>query len=187
MFLVPIVVAIIVLGKALSVAHKLVDPLAAHIPYESVIGLRMPLVLAVVLIVVFCFLAGFLAHAAAARRFINKLEDDVLSNIPGYEFLKGVAEGVLGNGRQTVKQTVLARIEDAWQIAILMERLENGHVAVFVPDAPNPRSGSVYFMTEDRIKPIDVPQSSALKCVKRMGAGSNALLHGIGLDAEPSD
>jgi uncharacterized membrane protein len=185
-FLVPIVVAAIVLGKALSVARKLVDPLAAHLPFESVIGLQMPILLSIVLIVILCFLAGFLAHAAAARRFINKLENDVLSNIPGYEFFKGVAEGVLGTGQESTKQTVLARIEDAWQIAFLMEHMENGHVAVFVPGAPNPRSGSVYFMTEDRIKPMRVPQSSALKCIRRLGVGSNALLHEMSLDTEPT-
>jgi uncharacterized membrane protein len=38
---------------------------------------------------------------------------------------------------------VLARIEDSWQIAFLVERLEGGHVAVFMPGVPNPLSGSV--------------------------------------------
>lgn len=53
-----------------------------------------------------------------------------------------------------------------------------GHVAVFVPGAPSPWSGSVYFMTEDRIKPLDASIKTAMGCVKRLGMGSNALLHG---------
>ena len=73
---------------------------------------------------------------------------------------------------------VLARIEDAWQVAFLIERIEGGHVAVFVPGAPNPSSGSIYFMTEDRIKKMGLPLTEALKSVRRLGVGSNALLRG---------
>ena len=51
--------------------------------------------------------------------------------------------------------------------------------AVFVPGAPNPQSGSVYLMTEDRIKPAGIPPAAALKCLTRLGAGSSALLHEI--------
>jgi len=53
-----------------------------------------------------------------------------------------------------------------------------GHVTVFVHGAPNPASGSIYFMTEDRIKPLGLPLTNALKCVQRLGVGSNALLRG---------
>jgi uncharacterized membrane protein len=62
-----------------------------------------------------------------------------------------------------------ARIEDARQLTFLIERLESGHVAVFVPSAPSPQSGSVYFMAEDQIKPVNIPPASALKCLRRLG------------------
>jgi uncharacterized membrane protein len=130
LFLVPITVLGIVLGKALALGHKLVGPLAARIPVQSVIGLRTPALLAISLIVLLCF---------------------------------------------------LARIEDAWQMAFLVERIEGGHVAVFVPGAPNPLSGSLFFLPEDRIKPAHIPPAAALKCLKRLGAGSNVLLRGLSL------
>jgi uncharacterized membrane protein len=63
-------------------------------------------------------------------------------------------------------------------VAFLVERIAGGHVAVYVPGAPNPSSGLVYFMTEDRIKPLEMPLPRALKCLRRLGAGSNELLGG---------
>ena len=143
LFLVPIVVLVIVLGKAMGLAHKIVDPLAEHLPVHSVIGLRTPVLLAIAIIVLFCFLAGVLARTALARKLVRNLETAVLANVPGYELFKGMGESMLGVEKQTGHQVVLARIEDAWQIAFLVERLEGGHVAVFVPGAPNPLSGSV--------------------------------------------
>jgi hypothetical protein len=37
------------------------------------------------------------------------------------------------------------------------------------------------FVTPDRIIPVDVPMQSALKCLKRLGAGSKDLLRGVAL------
>jgi uncharacterized membrane protein len=47
LFLVPIIVLVVILGKALALAHQLVDPLAEHLPVHSVIGLRTPMLLAI--------------------------------------------------------------------------------------------------------------------------------------------
>src|SRR5207247_8641502 len=73
LFLVPIVVLIIVLNKALAIAHKLVDPLAARLPFESLIGLRTPHVFAIALLVIFCFVAGLFARARLAKKDVGLL------------------------------------------------------------------------------------------------------------------
>ena len=73
LFLVPIIVLVVVLGKALALAHKLVAPLAEHLPVHSVIGLRTPMLLAVAIIVLFCFLAGVLARTALAKKLVRSL------------------------------------------------------------------------------------------------------------------
>jgi uncharacterized membrane protein len=116
-----------------------------------------------------------------AKKLVRGPETAVLANVPGYELLKRMGESMLGVEKQTGHQMVLARTEDAWQIAFLVERLEGGHVAVLVPGAPNLLSGSVYFMTQDRIKAVDIPAAGAIKCLRRVGAGSNALLRGLHL------
>jgi uncharacterized membrane protein len=178
LFLLPIIVLVIILGKALAIARKIVGPLANHLPMESTIGLDAPVILAIALLVFFCFLAGFFARTALAQKAITWLETTLLSNLPGYEFIKRLSGSLLGDENRQTYPVVLARIEDAWQLAFLMERLEDNHVAVFVPGVPSPQSGSVYFMTEDRIKLLDVPSSSAMKCLKRYGLGAKALLAG---------
>jgi hypothetical protein len=54
LFLVPIIVLVVVLGKALVLAHQLVDPLAEHLPVHSVVGLRTPILLAIAIIMLKC-------------------------------------------------------------------------------------------------------------------------------------
>ena len=181
----PIVVVIFIGGKAMELAHKLVDPVSERIPFESVIGLETPAVMAIAVLVMFCFLAGLFAQTRLAQRIVNALETRVLEHVPGYEFIRAMAERILGVESKLTYETVLARIEDAWQYGFLVEKLENGELAVFIPGAPNPYSGSVYLMTPDRVRMAGISPGAAMKCLKRLGAGSNESLRGLPLDVEP--
>ena len=176
LFLLPIIVLVIIIGKALAITHKIVAPLANHLPVDSVIGLETPRLLAIALLVLFCFLTGVFARTALAQKVIIWLETTVLSNLPGYEFIKNLSGNLLSDEKKQTYPVVLARIEDAWQLGFLIERLEDGHLAVFVPGSSSTQSGSVYFMTEDRTRPLDIPSTAAMKCLKRYVLGSNALL-----------
>jgi len=183
LFLVPIVVLGIVLGKALALAHKIVDPLAEHLPVESVIGLRTPMLLAGGVIVLFCFLAGFFARTMLARKLVSGLEGAVLSNVPGYEFLKRMGESMLGVEKEGSFPVVVVRFDDVSQIGFRIEVLENGLVVVFVPGVPNANAGEVYLLPPDRVSPVGVQPARMLKCLKRLGMGSDALLRGFPISA----
>ena len=174
LFLGPLIVMVVILEKALGIAHKLSDPLAAHLPTVA----HAPVLLACAALALFCFIAGLFALTAPARKIVDWLESTILSKIPGYVFLKGAGESALGFESGAQYPLVLARIEDAWQFGFLVERLEGGHLAVFVPGAPSPMSGAVYFMSAERVRATDISMHSALKCLKRLGVGSGALLRG---------
>jgi len=177
-FLIPLIVLAIILSKAHQITTKIVTPVADLIPIHSIIGMAVPKVLAIVAIVLFCFLAGILARAKHAKKVIDWLEATLLSNLPGYDFMKSMGANLIGLEQGGKQEVVLARIEDALQIGFIRETLENGLYAVFVPDAPNPWSGSVYFMTEDRFKRLKISSKEALKCLRRLGLGATELLKG---------
>ncbi|MGB6909821.1 MAG: DUF502 domain-containing protein [Methyloceanibacter sp.] len=182
LFLVPITALVIVLGKALGLAHKLMDPLAVRIPVESVMGLRTPMLLGIVVIVLFCFFAGLFARTALAQKIVHGLEEAVLSKIPGYEMLKSTGESIVGVENQKAYSVVLVRFDEAWQIGLRIEELQNGLLVIYIPGAPDPLSGSVYFMTSDRVVPTRIPIAATLKCLKGLGGGANTLLHGLSGD-----
>src|SRR5438876_3784033 len=184
LFVLPAWLAVLLVAKALMHLQVFVKPVSSHLRQD----INHPRVLAIVLLVAMCFLVGLVIQTTIGAQAKRIAEQRVLDKVPGYTTLRSFAgqltefekgEGfrpALGVEDEPVPQVVLARIEDAWQIAFLVERLEDGHLAVFVPGAPNPQSGSVYLMTEDRIKPAGIPPAVALKCLTRLGAGSSALL-----------
>ena len=72
---------------------------------------------------------------------------------------------------------VLARMDDASQLAFEVERLEDGRVVVYVPGAPDPWSGGILVMTEDRIEPLPISMVAAVQNLRALGRGTNTILH----------
>lgn len=76
-------------------------------------------------------------------------------------------------------EVVLARIEDAWQLAFVFERLANGWVAVLLPQAPTPLSGTVMYLPVERTRHVDLSTIQAMQLVKRLGVGSAQALASV--------
>ena len=130
--------------------------------------------IAVVLLV--CLLAGLVARRATARRLRNKLDQILLGSFPGYAFVKGLAENIQqGQELATSFVPVLVRFADFWQVAFETGRSPGGIVALYLPGAPNPWSGSVVFVLAERVRKLQVPVTEALKMIRALGRGSEAL------------
>ena len=182
-FLMPLAMLGILLDKAMSVALKFTKPVGDNLPDELRLGPARVTLLAILLLLAICFLAGLLARTRSAQTAIRRLESSVLSKIPAYEYFKQMTGGLLGADDLAQHPVVLAQFEGGWQMGVQVEGEINGFVTVFIPDAPNPRSGAVFLLPADRVMMAGVALAPALNCLKRFGAGTNALLRGA--NAEP--
>ena len=70
----------------------------------------------------------------------------------------------------------LAEIEEALVPAFIIEEFADGRFTVFVPSAPTPVSGSIYILTPERVHPLDIPFTHAVKALSRWGSGSQELV-----------
>ena len=149
---------------------KLVDQ---FIPIKSVLGIATANILAVLLIILVCFLFGLLASNKRIDHFKKLIETNVLMKIPGYLFIKAYTKGLELNEKEHHElDPVLVLFDDNAQLGFLVEKKEKGLSSVFMPGAPNPWSGTVAYMTEDRIEPLDISVSEAVRCVRRLGRGT---------------
>jgi uncharacterized membrane protein len=177
-FLIPFGMLIMLGSKAVAVLKKIAGPIAEILPFPSFLGFNKAYGLAILLLALICFIAGLIARTKPAKRLVSWLEDSVLSLVPGYTFMKKSSENMAGFNDQQSFDVVLARIEGAWQLAFLIERIDENNSAVYVPGAPSPWSGSLYFMTNDTIKDVDITYKEALNCIKNLGSGSAKYLEG---------
>jgi len=177
LFLLPLVVLIIVFDKVASVLRPVVDPIAALLPFESLIGLEIPVVLSAILMIAICFVAGLIARAHIAQSFVQTIEVKLLNKVPGYNLLKDISKEISVPHNQTARKVVLVQLDDAWQLGLRIEDLtDDKHVAVFIPDSPTPQSGSVLIVSEDRIKPTNITIMQLFTCLKDRGSGISRAL-----------
>lgn len=176
LFFIPLIILVVILQKAFQIAAVIVKPIIKLLNVTQIFGIGVEIIISIAIILFIIYIGGLISKTAKAKKMVGRLEDALLSKVPGYDMIKNMGESFVGIEENTSFQTVLARIEDAWQLAFLIEEIEGKQYAVYVPGAPNPMSGSVYILEKARIKKTTIPMKSAMKCLHRLGAGSNELV-----------
>jgi len=173
--MVPIIIFIAIIGKAIKLTNKLAAPVSALIPVDGIGNIAVADLLALVIILLICFLAGLAAKSTLARKSVSNLESRVFSKIPVYGFVKSKMDAIVQPENAEGMKPILVRFDDYWQIAFEVERIPGETVTIFLPGAPDPWSGSVCYVTEDRIQPLELTLLPVLKTLKGLGKGSNEL------------
>jgi uncharacterized membrane protein len=173
LFLVPVAVITLVVGKLVGVIGHVTERITPILRVETVLGAFILNLIALVVVIALCFLAGLVAQRARAKRMRARLEEGLLTAVPGYSFVKGFADSM----RQSDELAenffpVVVRFDDYGQLAFEIERLKDGHVVVFLPGAPNPWSGSVTYFTPDRVTRVSMSVREAVKNIRMLGRGS---------------
>jgi len=172
-FLVPIIIIIAILGKAFQLMTLVAKPLGALIPVDSIGGVALANLLAVLAIILCCLVAGIIAKGIYAKRISGSLESKLLMAIPGYSFVKGITDS-MKNSEDAAKSfvPVVVQFDDNAQLGFEIERTKRGNVVVYLPGSPNPWSGSVVYFNEDRVERLDMPAAEAINNIRHLGRGS---------------
>ena len=171
----PIYLSILLLAKTVAAIFALLSPITAAIPA----GAQFRQVIAIVIVLAVCLVAGLVVRTAPGRRAKNAFERSVLEKIPGYALVRGLAERVSGDEGGGAFQPALVEIEDALSPGFIIEELEDGRYTVLVPSVPTPAAGALFILPRERVHPLDVPFTQAVKVISKWGAGAGVLARGI--------
>jgi len=169
---IPVYLAVLLLLKAMGSVLGLVKPVARLLPD----WLPAANILALLLLLVVCFLVGVAVRTAAGRAAREHLEKSLFSRLPGFALLRSLTQQLTGRGEEKVWKPALIEIEDALVPGFIIEELEDGRLTVFVPSVPTPLAGAVYILNRERVHALDIPFTQAISTVSRWGAGSRDLV-----------
>lgn len=176
-FLIPLVVLLLILAKAYDVMKAVAHPLNSYLKVDSIAGVAFANLLAILLVIALCFLAGLVARSGFMRRLAGRFERTVLQGIPLYQVVKTTAESILPLKREEGMQPVLVTFDDCSQLGLEVERASPGLVSVYLPGAPNPWSGSLLLTTPERVTRLPVTMMQTMHTMQALGKGANALLN----------
>jgi uncharacterized membrane protein len=171
----PVYIAVLLILKAVQGLLAAVKPITAAIPAS----VEFDEILAILVLAVICFIAGLVVRTRAGLRAKNAIERRVLQRLPGYTLLRGLAGRVTGQADEPSFAPALAEIEEALVPALIVEKLEDGSYTVLVPSVPTPMAGAIYILPPERVHPVDVPFTVALKVFSKWGTGAGEFVRAM--------
>lgn len=176
-FLVPLAIVLAVTGKLFMLTRKLVAPLGALVPGDSIAGILIVNLIAVVVILLLCFIAGLIAKSTIGAKISKTVESKLYLLVPRYAFVKSMTASVsdLNDDLKGLKP-IRVTFDDYVQIAFEVERTAKELVTVYLPGAPDAWAGSIVHVTRDRIEPLDVDFMTVVKALSKVGIGSEEII-----------
>jgi len=171
----PIYLSILLLAKTLLAIVALLSPVTAAIPA----GAQFRQVIAILIVLAVCFVAGIAVRTGPGLRAKNALERSVLERIPGYALVRGLTERISGDEGEGAFRPALAEVEGGLAPAFIIEELDDGRYTVLVPSVPTPAAGSLLILARELVHPVDVPFTQAVKVISKWGTGAGALARGV--------
>ncbi len=179
-FLLPLAVIGGLLGYVSNVVMTIYTPLSKKLPVSTATGTAILFLIAVGILVALCFLCGFLARRAIARKFSELVEKYLVMAFPKYAIYKDILAGNIG-GDAAAPSLVPAtiRFDDAIRVGYEAGRTERGLVIVYLPGSPDPWTGFVALVEADRVQPLDLDFGETSAICERLGRNSAQLLGAV--------
>ena len=168
----PLWVSVLLLAKAIAGMLALLSPVTAQLPAS----MHLRNVVALVIVIVFCFVAGLVVRTGPGLRAKSVLDRYLLERLPGYTLLRGLTGRITGREEGDTFAPALVELEDALVPAFVVEEHPDGRCTVFVPSVPTPAAGTVYILDRARVHLVDVPFTTAVSVISKWGAGSRELV-----------
>jgi uncharacterized membrane protein len=179
-FLLPLVVVGALLGQLLQVVWVVAREVQEFIPIKTAAGYSLLLTIAVLILLLLCFIAGMTARRSIGIRFTESIEKYLLMLFPRYAIFKEQLTGNIGGEvLHNQLKPVIVTLPDGQRLGMEVERGlvdDASRVTVFLPGSPDPWSGSVVIVESFRVKKLDIPFGEALATVEQLGRGSLKLL-----------
>jgi uncharacterized membrane protein len=178
LFLFPLVVVTIVVGKAFAMVLGVTRPIVDNIaPVHTATDVAVINVVTIAAMLAGCLVAGFIARSPIGRRVYRAIDNSLAGLLPGYAILRARLSDAVGkDARRKSIKTILVRLDDQSQLALEVERLPDGRVVAFLPGAPDPWSGTSIIVDAARVTPVDVDILHLTRLLKDLGWGTAAVL-----------
>ena len=141
--------------------------------------------LSLLLVLAICIVFGAFVGTGIGKGVRNWIEQTLFARIPGYSLFRSLTQQVAGQDRDSTWKAAFVEIEEALVPAFIIEEFDDGRYTVFVPSIPTPFAGAVYVLDRQRVHPVNVPFTDAIKVVSRWGSGAKNLVAAMDKGVNP--
>jgi uncharacterized membrane protein len=169
-FLLPFAVVMFLIGELSVIVAPIAREIGKRFPNINLGIASSATVLAILLLVLLCYIAGLVARSAFATRFSGKIEKTIIFMFPRYAILKDqMASNLGGHAIDPTMKPVLVRMEGVSRLGFETARAADGTVTVFFPGSPDPWQGHLVLAAAERVEPIAADFGAAVSMCESLG------------------
>ncbi|GAA4322475.1 hypothetical protein GCM10023115_50560 [Pontixanthobacter gangjinensis] len=147
--------------------------MAAFFGIESIFGTATIGLLGIIFVLLICFLSGYLIHLGLLKKWNSSLEETAYTLFPALRRFKFRFFNEDEDSDDSWESILLKR-EEAFQIAFITFKSDNGYLSIFIPDAPEISNGEVILLREAECIYKHIPRQEAMKLLVKFGKGLSA-------------
>jgi uncharacterized membrane protein len=174
--LLPIAAVLALVGIAIATVINIVTPIVGKLAIKTVGGLALATLLAVILLLTFCFLAGLLVQMRIGQLLQEWMENFLLQRLPGYIMFKSLTRQLAGQeGIEFAPALVDLYDSEARVIGLIVEEHVDGKFTIFVPISPTATLGQVYFLPHTKVERLEARFVDVVNSLTQWGMESKKL------------
>ncbi len=175
--LLPVVVVLLLLSLAVATVITAIDPLMEVLPIKGLGGLAVTTLVAILLLLVFCFLTGLLVQMRIGRLGKEWVERFLLERLPGYLMFKNLTRRIAGEeGIEFAPGLMDLYGSEARALGFIIEEHENGTFTIFIPLSPMATVGQVFVLPESQVQKLEVKFVDVVNSLTQWGMESKKLI-----------
>jgi uncharacterized membrane protein len=174
----PLAIFVFIASWVFNLVRGAINPLTEILLSRTSLPGVVADVIVVLLIVMACFVVGFVVRTRLGKWLYQTVESKFLKKVPGYSLIKETVSQFLGNKQSPFSSVALVQIygNDTMVSAFVTDSHDDGTYTVFVPTGPNPTSGNIYHVKGEYVHPVDIPVEDAMRSIISCGAGSSGMI-----------
>jgi uncharacterized membrane protein len=170
--LIPILFIAYILAQTFIAIRTVATPVIDYFGLQHLWGFVLLNLVAILIALIFLFLAGLLARLAFVSGPMARLDQAMSDRIPFYSMAKGILSGVVKDETSIDQmKSVVVRAGGGLRVGFEIERTPGGHVVVFLPNVPNPQTGTAMAFLPEEVEPVDLAPHQVLEMMQFFGKG----------------
>jgi uncharacterized membrane protein len=176
--LMPVIVFFLVVRWLYGVLTDVIYPVTSFLVEKTALQQLLADILVIAAILTICFIIGVFVKTQMGNLIFRGIENATLRYAPGYSMIKETVMMFFGRSKSPFSAVALVRpfSSETMMTAFITDEHPDGSFTVFIPTAPNPTSGNIYHLPNERVHIVDVPVDEALRTILSCGIGSTNMI-----------
>jgi uncharacterized membrane protein len=174
----PVTIFILLAKLIFDTIRALIEPISSILPFRSISSDILLDLIALGLIIAFFFIMGLFVQTRLGQGLISLIESELLHRLPFYGAIKETVLQFTGAKRMPFSQVAVVRPygpEGTKMFGFVADEHQNGIYTIFVPTAPNPTNGFIFYVEAKDVELVDVKPEDAIRMIIGIGTGASKL------------